>query len=440
LKSEAVRIVCENIIGEDSVKLKVDVRRIVERLEAIYACGKQEDGTHSRIAYSLEDQRGRAVFSAFFHELGLIPREDAAGNVIVRREGIRSDAPAILIGSHLDTVADGGRYDGAYGCVAALEVMEVLAAAGIVTEHPLEIVVFTDEEGVRFGNGMFGSTAFCGGDLETFMPDDLDAEGHSRTDVLAACGIDLSQVRNAVRSRESIHAFIELHIEQGKTLNHAGHSIGIVSSIAGVMRGEVTIRGEANHAGATMMNDRRDALVAAAGCIAGLPELVRENGGDYSVATVGSINVSPNAVNVVPGLCQFVLEIRDRDTAVMDRIEAAFHTELDRIAVATGVAIEWRELARQTPGRMSDWVSGKIESACTICGYDYSTLPSGAFHDALKASSVFPTGMIFVPSVGGISHSPIEETRVEDLEAGAEVLLQTILKLDGCEGETDESI
>ncbi|MDR2156783.1 MAG: Zn-dependent hydrolase [Clostridiales Family XIII bacterium] len=427
------------IAANAAAEFKIDARRIADRLDAIYECGGRDDGTHARIAYSPEDRRGREVFSEFSRRLGLSLREDPAGNLIARREG-RVREPAILIGSHLDTVEDGGKYDGAYGCVAALEVAEALAAADFVTEHPIEIIVFADEEGVRFGNGMYGSSAFSGGEMSAFHDDDLDAEGVGRREVLSAFGVDVSRSGEAVRSRAGVHAFIEPHVEQGNNLNRAGHSVGVVSSIAGVLREEITIRGEANHAGATMMKDRCDALATAAVCIAKLPDLVAAHGEKYSVATVGRIDVVPNAVNVIPGLCRFTLEVRDGDEAVMERIERAFWAELARAVSASGATAERRELARHAPARMNAWVRAKIGLACAACGYDYSTLPSGAFHDALQMAKRFPTGMIFVPSVGGVSHSRMEQTRPEDLKAGAEVLLRTILELDACEGETDESI
>jgi allantoate deiminase/N-carbamoyl-L-amino-acid hydrolase len=421
-------------------RLRISAERMTERLDAIYECGRQPDGTHARIAYSPEDRRGREVFAAYFRKIGLIPREDSAGNLIVRREGKRKNLPAILIGSHLDTVADGGKYDGAYGCVASLEAMEALTEAGIRTEHAVEMIVFTDEEGVRFGDGMFGSSAFCGTGADSFAPDDLDGAGNRRSEVLKAFGIDLAQAKDARRSRKSVHAFIELHVEQGKNLVCAGHPIGVVSSIAGVLRKEIVIRGEANHAGATMMGDRRDALVAAAACIAKIPELIKMVGGERSVATVGTIRVSPDAVNVIPGVCRFTIEIRDEDMSTIERIASAVCTELEQIVASTGVTVELRELARHAPARMNDWVSAKIKCACATGGYPYSTLPSGAFHDALHMTKVFPTGMIFVPSIGGISHSRYEKTRQEDMAAGAEVLLQTILELDVCKGEKDECI
>lgn len=298
--------------GRDYVE--VDVKKVMEHLNEIYQCGAKPDGTFTRMAYSREDKKGREVFCGYFEKLGIPTRVDQAGNLIARMEGTDPSLPAIMVGSHLDTVPDGGKYDGAVGCMGGLAVCETLIQDGRKLKHPLEVVVFTDEEGFRFGSGLLGSSALCGEELD-IHPEDLDIEGKTRREVFEGCGMSVEHVAGAKRDPESIHCFIELHVEQGGTLDKKQIPVGIVSSIAGVSRFEVTITGEANHAGSTMMEDRKDALVAASHFIGQVPETVRTHGNPYTVSTVGTIRVTPNSVNVVPGTCTFQLEIRDQNDA-----------------------------------------------------------------------------------------------------------------------------
>lgn len=409
--------------------MKINIDRVISRLEEIYQCGKQDDGTYTRMAYSKEDIKGRETFMNYFRNLGLTPRIDAAGNIVVRKEGKNPSLPSIMMGSHLDTVPDGGRYDGVVGCIGGLEVLETLTEAGYETEHPLEVVVFTDEEGFRFGNGLLGSSAICGINPE-IHEDDQDINGEKRSDVMKSYGITVDRVEEAKREPQSVHCFLELHVEQGASLYGKGIPIGIVSSIAGVSRYEITIEGEANHAGSTMMKDRKDALVAAAGFIRKVPQIVEECGNEYTVATVGTMKVVPNSVNVVPGSCTFNLEIRDQDAKVISQIEKKAKEYLKELEEKHEFSCKLTAVSYHKPAPMSDWVKEKIECAVKEEGYEYTVIPSGAFHDSLIMTEVFPTGMIFVPSIGGISHSRYENTDKEDIQKGCNVLLQTVLGVD----------
>lgn len=412
--------------------MEIDVKKVISRLEELYKCGLKDDGTHTRMAYSKEDLKGREIFKGYFEQLGLHPRIDAAGNMIVRMEGKNPSLPAILIGSHLDTVPDGGKYDGVLGCVGGLGVCETVIESGYMLNHPVEVIVFTDEEGFRFGNGLLGSSAICGLDTEV-SENDEDLYGEPRSEVMKAYGIQISDIPKAKKERESVHCFLELHVEQGASLDKSGISIGVVSSIAGVSRYEVTIHGEANHAGSTAMTDRKDALVAAAGFIGKVPEIVKECGNTFTVATVGTIKVHPNSVNVIPGSCTFQLEIRDQDEGMIETVEKTLKNLLDSICEEGGYTYDFTPISYHAPAPMSDWVKGAVESAVNELGYDYTVIPSGAFHDALIMSSVFPTGMIFVPSVNGISHSREELTLEEDIKKGLDVLLMTVLEADKTE-------
>ena len=409
--------------------MKADISKIVSRLEEIYQCGAREDGTHTRMAFSKEDVKARALFTEWAEQLGMSHRMDAAGNLIVRMEGKNPALPAILMGSHMDTVPDGGRYDGVVGCVGALSVCEAMKEAGYTPNHPIEVIVFTDEEGFRFGKGLLGSSAICGQDPD-ISDDETDIYGEARGRVMETYGIRSKNVLEAKREKDSVHCFMELHVEQGATLDKTGTSIGIVSSIAGVNRYEVTVIGEANHAGSTTMEDRRDALVAAAGFINKVPEITTEYGNHFTVATVGTIKVTPHSVNVIPGTCTFSLEIRDQSNEVMKLIEQKLQESLGDICRKYAVSYTFVPTSFHEPAPMCDWVKDKIEEAVKELGYDYKVIPSGAFHDSLIMTSVFPTAMIFVPSVNGISHNRNEFTREEDIEKGCNVLLETVLKVD----------
>lgn len=409
--------------------MRANGKRVVSRLEEIYQCGKKEDGTFTRMAFSEEDVRGRRLFASWAEDLGMTCRVDEAGNLIARMEGQDNSLPAILMGSHLDTVPDGGRYDGVLGCVGGLEVCETFREEGYVPKHPIELIVFTDEEGFRFGKGLTGSSAICGQDPNV-SDSELDIYGEERGKVMESYGISCKDMPKAAKDPSSVHCFIELHIEQGARLYKTKTSVAVVSSIAGVNRYDVTVTGEANHAGSTAMADRKDALVAAAGFINRIPEITKEYGNEFTVATVGTIKVTPHSVNVIPGTCSFSLEIRDQDAQLMKLIEEKLRESLFDTCGKYGVTCTFVPTSFHEPAPMSEWVKGSVEQAVKELGIDYSVIPSGAFHDSLIMTSVFPTGMIFVPSEKGISHSRYEYTEEGDIENGCNVLLRTVLNVD----------
>ena len=409
--------------------MKANGKRVVSRLEEIYQCGKKEDGTFTRMAFSTEDVKGRKLFASWAQKLCMACRVDEAGNLICRMSGQDDSLPAILMGSHLDTVPDGGKYDGVLGCVGALEVCETFREEGYVPRHPIEVIVFTDEEGFRFGKGLTGSSAICGQDPDV-SDSELDIYGEERGKVMESYGITCKDMLKAAKDPSSVHCFIELHVEQGARLYKTKTSVGVVSSIAGVNRYDVTVVGEANHAGSTAMADRKDALVAAAGFINKIPKITAEYGNEFTVATVGTIKVTPHSVNVIPGTCTFSLEIRDQDAKLMKLIEEKLRESLEGICEKYGVSHTFVPTSFHEPAPMSEWVKGSVEQAVKELGIDYSVIPSGAFHDSLIMTSVFPTGMIFVPSEKGISHSRYEFTEDGDIQNGCNVLLQTVLNVD----------
>lgn len=413
--------------------MKANGKRVVSRLEEIYQCGKKEDGTYTRMAFSEEDVKGRKLFVSWAEKLGMTCHMDEAGNLIARMDGQDNSLPAILMGSHLDTVPDGGKYDGVLGCVGGLEVCETLKEEGYVPKHPVEVIVFTDEEGFRFGKGLTGSSAICGQDPD-ISDEEVDIYGEARGEVMKSYGIQSANARKAAKDPASVHCFIELHVEQGARLYKTNTSVGVVSSIAGVNRYDITVTGEANHAGSTAMADRKDALVAAAGFINKIPEVTTEYGNEFTVATVGTIKVTPHSVNVIPGTCTFSLEIRDQDAQIMSLIEQKLQETLGDICIKYGVSYTFVPTSFHEPAPMTSWVKDAVEDAVKESGISYSIIPSGAFHDSLIMTSVFPTGMIFVPSEKGISHSRYEFTEDKDIENGCNVLLQTVLNVDNMTG------
>ena len=409
--------------------MKANGKRVVSRLEEIYQCGKKDDGTFTRMAFSAEDVKGRKLFASWAEKLGMTCRTDEAGNLICRMSGQDDSLPAILMGSHLDTVPDGGKYDGVLGCMGGLEVCETFREEGYVPKHPIEVIVFTDEEGFRFGKGLTGSSAICGQDPKV-SDSEADIYGEERGKVMESYGITSGDMLKAAKDPSSVHCFIELHVEQGARLYKTDTSVGVVSSIAGVNRYDVVVTGEANHAGSTAMADRRDALVAAAGFINKIPEVTTEYGNEFTVATVGTIKVTPHSVNVIPGTCTFSLEIRDQDDKVMSLIEQKLQASLGDICEKYGVSYTFVPTSFHEPAPMTAWVKDSVEQAVKELGIDYSVIPSGAFHDSLIMAGTFPTGMIFVPSENGISHSRYEFTDDGDIENGCNVLLKTVLNVD----------
>lgn len=408
----------------------INEQRIIERIDAIYKCGEKEDGTHSRIAFSKEDVAGRELFAKWLKELGIDCYFDPAGNMIGRLEGTEAGLPPIMIGSHLDTVPDGGKYDGVFGCIGGLEIAEALLEDGITLRHPLEIIVFADEEGIAFGKGLSGSNALSGLPLEGFQKEDVNGEGIKRVDAMKVYGVDFDHMADAARETDEVACFLEMHIEQGMALDKAKKQIGIVSAIAGVSRFMITVHGETNHSGSTLMPDRKDALVGAADFIRQVPLVVREYGSEYAVGTVGRIEAVPGSMNVIPGQVTFSLEIREQSDPSRLLIERNLFECLTDICQNNRLSFSFSKVATYPCAPMNQAIMDIFESICEEGKFPAQIMPSGAFHDAMFMTRSFPTGMLFVPSKGGISHSPMEFTSSEDLKTGCEVLYRSVCEID----------
>jgi N-carbamoyl-L-amino-acid hydrolase len=409
---------------------EVDGRRLRRRLEQLSTFGRPAGGTFasgvSRVAYSDADLAARAWFLDEVRTAGFTPRLDPAGNVFVRLGD--GAGPPILFGSHIDSVPGGGNFDGDLGTLAALEVLQSVRAAGRVTRHPLELVLWAHEESTAFGKGT-ACSRIVAGDLKA---GDLDQTWNSlrRAEAIRRIGGDPARIEQAVRPRGSWHAYVELHIEQGGTLDGAAVPIGIVEGIVAIHRYDVVVEGLANHAGTTPMDARQDALVAASRLVLAVRRIAAERPG-RQVGTVGRLEVGPNSPNVVPGRVSLSVEFRDLSTGVLDALGVATRAEAATIGRETGTTITLTLATTNPPAPAHGGVQQAIARAAERLGLATRRLPSGAGHDAQMIAALCPMGMIFVPSVGGISHSPRELTSWDDCTRGARTLLATVLDLDG---------
>lgn len=397
--------------------------RLRARLDALGQIGALDGGGVCRLALTPEDQAGHALVMEWMEALGLSVTLDGIGNIIGVRAGLE-DGPPVMTGSHIDTVRTGGLYDGTLGVLAGLEVIATLNDAGIRTRRPLAVAVFTNEEGARFAPDMMGSLVHVGGLPLTEALATEGIDGGTVGDALAATG----QAGPAPVGAPAVHAFVELHIEQGPVLEEQGVTIGAVEGVQGISWTEVTVAGTSNHAGTTPLRLRRDAGHVAMAAAVFARNLARRIGGDQ-VATVGSLALMPNLINVVPGLARFTLDLRNTDEALLQQAERAAFAEIERLAEAEDCTVTRRTLARFEPVTFDPAMVDRVEAAARGRELSVRRMPSGAGHDAQMLSRVCPTGMIFVPSAGGISHNVTEHTNDADLRAGALVLLDLLLGL-----------
>ena len=399
--------------------MRVDIDRLMGRIDQLAQIGAIE-GTrgNSRLALTDSDRDGRNLVRSWMEDLGLHVTVDAIGNVVGCTHSDSASSPPVMAGSHIDTVATGGRYDGVLGVLAGLEVIECLQ--GVELKRPLAVGFFTDEEGSRFQPDMLGSLVYVGG-----IP---LAEALSITD---ADSITVGDELDRIGYRGSApipgpvpHAFVELHIEQGPVLEAEGVTIGVVEGVQGISWTELTIEGQSNHAGTTPMNMRRDPGVVAARIAVAARETAHGN-----VATVGSIRFQPDLVNVVPAQVTMTLDLRHADETVLRTVEQEMFDFVDQAARDEGVKVSTRQMARFEPVVFDTSVAQLIEDKAKALGLSTRRIASGAGHDAQMMARVCPTAMIFVPSVQGLSHNPAEHTNQDDIEAGANVLLATMAEL-----------
>jgi len=401
----------------------VNGERMLADLRTLSTIGGQADGGVDRLAWSEADLAARRWFAERIREAGLEPRVDAALNVFGRLAG--SAGPRVLTGSHLDSVPNGGRLDGAYGAVASLEVLRTMVESGDPLATRVEVVGFADEEGVRFAIGLIGSLALTGElDLDQ-LREGRDWQGVPIRQVIASAGREVDRMLDAQQHLPSIAAFLELHIEQGPRMEADGVDLAVVTGIVGVYREQVLVTGSQNHAGTTPFRLRHDAGRAAARAAAGLRELAQHIDPE-AVANIGVMQFDPGGVNVIPGRATFTLEVRHLEEPVVHRIVETFNTNLETICAEEGCRAETQRLSWVPPARMNREQMEILEAACQELGRKPARLWSGAGHDAAILARHVPTGMLFVPSIGGVSHSPQETTSDEHLVLGTRALLRGV--------------
>ena len=417
-------------IPEDWSGLRIDTARLLGRIDELGQIGRIDgpngEWGNARLALTDEDRAGRDLVVTWMRDLGLDVAIDAIGNVVATRAGADPSLAPVMVGSHIDTVGTGGRFDGNLGVLAGIEIVETLAQAGIETDRTLQVAFFTDEEGSRFAPDMLGSLVYVGG-LPVEEALDLVA-----ADDGARLGDELERIGYAgpvpCPTASAPHAYVELHIEQGPVLEAEGITIGVVEGVQGISWTEIVIVGQSAHAGTTPMRLRHDPAYCAAAIATYVRELTSVLGAEQ-VGTVGRIDVYPNLVNVVPARVVMTVDLRNTDDSVLCEAEARLATFLDDLAATEGVAITTTSLARFEPVDFDSAMVDLVETTATRLGHSTRRMPSGAGHDAQMLARICPTAMVFTPSVNGLSHNIAEFTEAADIEAGANVLLHVVLDL-----------
>lgn len=395
------------------ISVKINIERLKEHIETLGKIGYIQGKGITREPFSKTYGQAEKYVTSLMKEAGLLVKKDALGNIYGRLEG-QKEYPKVLVGSHIDTVPEGGKLDGALGVLGAIECLQILHENNITPEFPIEVIAFNAEEGGTSLGGTFGSKGITG---------KLDLENPFIMQEIQAVGVDVEKIKECRLDTNKVKCFIEMHIEQGGILDRLNIPIGIVTGIVHIHRYQASVKGEANHAGTTPMNIREDALMKAIKFIEEVNKLSIEKGEGF-VGTVGKLDIIPGAINVIPGQVDFSIEFRSLDEDKLRKAEEeiyAFAQGMDRAEV---------RLHTKNPGvLLNQYIQNQIEKSCKELNYDYKYMQSGAGHDAATLGSMVPTGMIFIPSVGGISHSKEEYSSWEDIEKGSKVLLHTLMNL-----------
>lgn len=402
----------------------VSKERLLKNLKKLSVFGINKNNGNDRVAYSDYDVQAREYLKEYMKNLGLKVHVDYAANIIARKEGSNKKLRPIIFGSHIDAVPNGGHYDGPLGVISGIEALETILDNKIITSHPLELIIFTNEEG-----GVFGSRALAG-KLNNDALEIKTVSGFTNGEGVDRLGGNQKRIFEVTKSSNDYHAFVELHIEQGNILNKNNIDIGVVTGIVGLKWWDVTITGFANHAGTTPMDERKDPMIAAADFILLVKNIINEIPGNQ-VGTVGKIEAYPGAPNVIPGEVKLSLEIRDLDESKIDFLFREIEKKAKIIASNNETTISFSSIdINASPALMNKQIQSLIIDAANELNYSFKKMPSGAGHDAQDMAIIVPSGMIFIPSVDGISHSPKEFSSDEDVYKGANILLNTILKLD----------
>lgn len=397
-------------------------------LDKLASFGGTEQNGSNRLAFTDEDMAAREYFKGLMVEAGLAVREDAFGNIIGRLEGSYPSLPAVATGSHIDTVPNGGRFDGTAGSVASLLAIKRLRERGMV-RHPLELIIFQMEESSRFSLATFGSKVMVGKANLEIAAKAKDKNGITLPEAMAAKGYDFAKLSGAARKKGELACFLELHIEQSPTLEEKSLSVGVVTAIAAPIRTHVVIEGKASHSGGTAMNNRQDALVSAAEMVLA----VRRVGNAFSrkdiVATVGNLTISPGAMNVVPGRAELWIDLRGTNRLVMDEAQEAVEKAAKAIEAVYATPVALNLLGADTPVPMTPKIINLMQEVATELKIPHMPIVSGAGHDTMNIAAIADVGMVFIRCREGLSHNPCEFATAEDLMAGAAVLTETLHRL-----------
>lgn len=407
---------------------KMDRKRRYEEL--LNNMNQYNSGTKgiTRVAFTNEEQACSHAFMRLCKNEGLEIRMDYCGNIIARREGKQKNLPPVVIGSHLDTVYQGGKYDGVVGVTAGLEVIKRLNEQNLETEHPIEIISFACEESSRFGVSTVGSKAMAGTLQKEKYRHLKDKDGITFEKALSLCALRFDQLDLASRATERFQAFFELHIEQGPILMNTNKKIGIVTGVAAPVRFIIEVKGAASHSGTTPMNMRKDALLGASELALALEEAAKEEQHNGTVATIGVLSIPMGAMNVVPGTVEMKVDIRSTSTASRNKVLTALLKKMEDVQERRGLTITSQEISKEEPVKLSKELTLQIEKICLEKKLPYQWMQSGAGHDAMNMTSFGPVGLIFIPSLNGISHHPDEHTDLDDILIGIDVLEAVVLQ------------
>lgn len=406
--------------------MSINLQRVQHLIEKLASISSSSDEL-TRLAFTPEDEKAHDVIIELCRQYNLSIRRDAIGNLFIRKAGKEDHLPAVAFGSHIDTVVNAGKFDGPLGVIGGLEILLQLCEQNIQTRYPLELIIFTCEESSRFNFATLGSKVMCGLANQEKLSQLRDKQDNTLAEAMTKLGMDFNLIHQAKRDGKDFKCFFELHIEQGPRLENENKTIGVVTGIAAPIRGIVRISGQADHSGATAMHYRHDALLGGAELSLAI-EQAAIKAKHSTVATVGNLSAKPGVMNVVPGYCELLVDIRGTNTEARDSVLAVLQSEIEKVAEKRGLSIEFQLISKDNPVVLPQEMVEQIENATKSLGYSYEIMPSGAGHDAMHMATLCPTGMIFVPSHLGISHNPLEFTEWKDIEAGIKVLQKVVLE------------
>jgi N-carbamoyl-L-amino-acid hydrolase len=410
----------------------VNKRRLMRDLNAIGRIGIGNHGSVTRLVFSIKELRSRQLLMHLMRQAGLNIRIDPIGNIFGRFEAGHPRAPAVLAGSHLDTVVHGGKYDGPVGVIGALEAVRAISENKIAIRSPLEVDCFVGEESSRFGFSTLGSSLIAGEVHPNDLANAVDPQGTKLETVLGSLGITRRNLHSLKRDPKTLKAYLELHIEQGPILEAKRKRIGLVTSIAAPSRFRVVFKGRADHSGTTPMDMRKDALVAAAYLIEYIERICRKYASMAKgrvVGTVGALKIEPGVINAVPGRAELAVDIRGTSARAKNAVARRVKEEARAIAKRRGIGLELLKIREEDPVPLDRRILALTKALCSEQRIDYEIMPSGAGHDAMQMAKITPAGMIFVPSKRGISHNPLEWTHPDDITLGAQLLMETMVRV-----------